>query len=117
MEKITPISDAYKLRAEAKPIVVFDRRELMAIMAVYGRFVGAGLWRDYAIAMQPDAAIFSAFERASDRPDYQLIKRPELARKQGQYALFARSGAVLKRGAELSAVLAVLERKLVKLVD
>ncbi len=117
MENVTPITNAQKHCAQTKPTVVFDRRELMAIMAVYGRFVGAGLWRDYAISMQADAAIFSAFERASDRAEFQIIKRPELARKQGLYALYARSGAVLKRSGELSTVLAVLERKLVKLVD
>ncbi len=113
MSNVTPIRPEVR---RPDPVVVFDRRELMAIMGLYGRFVGAGLWRDYAIAMQPDAAVFSAFERASDRPEYQIIKRPELARKQGQWALQARSGAVLKRSAEVSGVLGVLERKLLKLV-
>jgi hypothetical protein len=114
MENVTPITAA--LKQALKPTILFDRRELTAIMAVYGRYVAAGLWRDYAIAMAPEAAYFSAFERTSDNPEIQLIKRPDLARKQGMYALHARNGAVLKRGSELSTILAVLERKLLKII-
>ena len=61
--------------------------------------------------------MFSAFRRASERPEVQLVKRPELRHRQGMYALLGEAGAVLKRGHELSAVLAPLERKLIKLVD
>jgi hypothetical protein len=97
--------------------VAFDRIELNAILNVYGRMVAAGLWRDYAIDLGRDAAIFSAFRRASERPEIQLVKRPDLRAKQGLYALIGEAGAVLRRGGELSSVLAPIERKLVKLVD
>jgi hypothetical protein len=97
--------------------VAFDRTELNAILNVYGRMVAAGLWRDYAIDLGRDAAVFSAFRRAAERPEIQLVKRPELRAKHGMYALIGEAGAVLKRGAELSSVLAPIERKLVKLVD
>ena len=53
---------------------------------------------------------------ASERPEFQVVKRPELRHKQGMYALIGEAGAVLKRGTELGSVLAPLERKLVKLV-
>ena len=96
---------------------VFARPELNAILDLYGRMVAAGHWRDYAIDHGPDAAVFSAFRRASERPEVQLVKRPELRHRQGMYALLGEAGAVLKRGQELSAVLAPLERKLIKLVD
>lgn len=97
--------------------VCFDRNELNAILNVYGRMVAAGLWRDYAIDLGRDAAIFSAFRRAAERPEIQVVKRPELRVKQGMYSLIGEAGAVLKRGAELSSVLAPVERKLLKLVD
>jgi hypothetical protein len=64
-----------------------------------------------------DAAVFSAFRRATERPEYRIEKRPALRRKQGQWALVGEGGAVLKRGHELSGVLAPLERKLVRVVD
>jgi hypothetical protein len=97
--------------------VVFDRAELDRIMQLYGRMVAAGHWRDYAIDLGPVLATFSAFRRASERPEYSVVKDPALRARQGQYALLSEAGAVLKRGAELPTVLAPIERKLVKLVQ
>ncbi len=96
--------------------VSFDRSELSTIMNVYGRFVSAGLWRDYAISMEREEASFCAFERAADKPDVRIIKNPALARKQGVYALMGRHGDILKRGHDLKSLLALLERKLMKVV-
>ncbi|HEY9580645.1 MAG TPA: DUF2794 domain-containing protein [Rhizorhapis sp.] len=95
----------------------FDRIELMRIMDLYGRMVSAGHWRDYAIDMGRDAAVFSAFRRATERPEYRIEKRPALRHRQGMWALIGEAGAVLKRGQELSGVLAPVERKLMKLVE
>ena len=101
----------------AKPNQVgFDRHELTRILDLYGRMVAAGNWRDYAIDLGRDAAVFSAFRRATERPEYRIEKRPDLRMKQGMWALIGEGGAVLKRGAELGPVLAPVERKLVKLV-
>jgi hypothetical protein len=96
--------------------VGFDRRELTQILDLYGRMVAAGKWRDYAIDMGRDAAVFSAFRRATERPEYRIEKRPDLRNKQGIWALIGEGGAVLKRGTELGPVLAPVERKLMKLV-
>jgi hypothetical protein len=97
--------------------VVFERAELDALMQIYGRMVAAGHWRDYAIDFGPRAASFSAFRRAAERPEYRLVKDPSLRARHGQYALVSENGATLKRGNDLSAVLAPLARKLMKLVD
>lgn len=94
----------------------FDRRELMRIMDLYGRMVSAGHWRDYAIDLGRDAATFSAFRRAAERPEYRIEKRPALTHRQGMWALIGEAGAVLKRGAELGPVLAPVERKLMRIV-
>ncbi len=96
---------------------VFDRGELNAILGVYGRMVAAGLWRDYAVELGRDAAIFSAFRRAAERPEVQVVKVPALRAKQGMFALIGEAGAVLKRGHDLRVVLAPLERRLMKAVD
>lgn len=94
----------------------FERKELTRILDLYGRMVAAGHWRDYAIELGRDAAIFAAFRRATERPEYRIEKRPALRGRQGLWALVAESGAVLKRGQELGAVLAPVERRLMKLV-
>lgn len=95
----------------------FDRLELMRILDLYGRMVAAGLWRDYALDFGKDAASFSAFRRAAERPHARLEKRPELRARQGMWTLFGESGQVLKRGHDLSGVLSPLERRLLKIVE
>ena len=94
----------------------FDRVELTRILDLYGRMVAAGHWRDYAIELGKDAAVFAAFRRAAERPEFRIEKRPELRNRQGMWALINESGMVLKRGHDLGAVLAPVERRLVKLV-
>jgi hypothetical protein len=97
-------------------IACFDRRELARILDLYGRMVAAGHWRDYAIALSPDAAVFAAFRRTSERPEIRIEKRPELRLKQGAFALVGEHGMVLKRGQDLGMVLAPVERRLMRLV-
>ena len=94
----------------------FDRTELKRILNTYGRMVMAGEWRDYAIDSRDDVAVFSVFRRASEMPLYSIEKRPKLKDRQGQYSVIAPGGQLLKRGHDLSTVLRVLERKLLKAV-
>ena len=97
--------------------VGFDRQELTRILDLYGRMVAAGEWRDYAMDFAKDCASFAAFRRAAEVPQMRLEKRPALRAKQGMWALFGEQGQVLKRGHELSGVLAPIERRLLKAVD
>ncbi len=94
----------------------FDRAELSRILDLYGRMVAAGLWKDYAIEFGRDAAVFWAFRRTAERPEYKIEKRPSLRNKQGMWTLIGENGAVVKRGHELGPVLAPVERRLMKLV-
>ncbi len=90
----------------------FDRQELGTILAVYGRKVAAGEWRDYAIDVGPDKAVFSIFRRSSEYPLYRIEKCPRLARKQGAYSVVAPAGLILKRGHDLGRVLRILDHRL-----
>ncbi|MBY9061758.1 DUF2794 domain-containing protein [Sphingomonas yunnanensis] len=95
----------------------FDRLELNRILDLYGRMVAAGHWRDYAIDLGRDAAIFSAFRRTAERPEFRVEKRPALRHRQGMWALVGEAGQVIRRGHELGPVLAPVERRLMKLVE
>lgn len=97
--------------------VGFDRTELQRILDLYGRMVAAGLWRDYAMDFDREAASFCAFRRAAERPQARIEKRPALRGKQGMWTLFGEGGQVLKRGHELAGVLFVLERRLLRVVE
>ena len=94
--------------------VTFSRRELDRILSLYGRKVAAGEWCDYAIDFLADRAVFSVYRRASENPYYTIEKHPALKSRQGQYAVFAASGHLLKRGRDLSHVLRLFDRKLLK---
>jgi hypothetical protein len=97
--------------------VRFDRRELNRILNLYGRMVAAGEWRDYAIDFAEDFAAFSIYRRTSEMALYRIEKRPKLRARQGQYAVVAVTGHILRRGHDLGAVLRILERKLVKALE
>jgi len=95
--------------------VAFTRVELTSILAVYGQFVAAGDWKDYAIDSLKDAAVFSVYRKASEAALYRIEKRPKLARKQGAWVVVSMTGAVLKRGSDLNQVLKVFDRQRLKL--
>lgn len=90
--------------------VTFDRRELDRILNLYGRMVALGEWRDYAIDFMKERAVFSIFRRSTEVPIYRIEKDPRLARKQGAYTVVSQTGLILKRGHDLSRVIAVLDK-------
>ena len=113
----SPLASHSELAAPRFRRVFFDRRELAAILNVYGRMVAAGYWRDYAIDGREEMAVFAVFRHASDIPHYRVEKRPELARRQGVWSVVGRGGVILRRGHDLPKVLRVFDRARFRLVD
>jgi len=109
-QTLVPFHEVQRRRLDLP--VTFDRKELDQILRVYGRMVAANEWRDYAIDHLRDQAVFSVYRRTSETPLFRIVKNPKLARKQGAYAVLSAAGAVLKRGHELSRVLAVFDKQL-----
>lgn len=107
---VQDFSGAFQGSQSVKGPIFFERKELELILRLYGRKVAAGDWRDYSIDSLNELVAFNVFRRASEAPLYRIEKRPSLARKQGAFAVFNQSGMVLKRGRELSPVLAVLDK-------
>jgi hypothetical protein len=97
-------------------LVTFNRLELNQILSVYGRHVTEGEWRDYAIDMLRDRAVFSVFRRSTEAPLYRIEKNPKFARRQGIYSVVAATGLILKRGHDLVRVLGVFDRRRLELV-
>ena len=102
--------------ASANQGAAFNRQELNQILHLYGRKVAAGEWRDYAIELGRDKAVFSVFRRTSECPLYTIEKSPKQARRQGSYSVIAANGLIMKRGHELARVLDVLDKR-VKLLQ
>ena len=103
----------YEARRERLDVPIsFDRRELSQIFRLYGRMVAANEWRDYAIDHLRDRAVFSVYRRAHDAPLFQIVKDPRLTRKQGMFSVITATGAVMKRGQELTRVLGFFDKRL-----
>lgn len=118
-DKIAPLSLVHSGEStpthpgsRAPVIVAFDRRELALILNVYGRKVGQGEWRDYAMDFLRERAVFSIYARVSERPLFLVEKTPRLRNRQGQYSVTNQQGRILKRGHELGQVLRVLDPQL-----
>ncbi|MBR0557682.1 DUF2794 domain-containing protein [Ciceribacter sp. L1K23] len=111
------IIDLREYRQSLDPLpVTFHRRELDAILWIYGRMVGEGEWKDYAIDHMKDRAVFSVFKRSGELPLYRIEKNPKLAAKQGAFSVIATNGQILKRGHDLKQVLKVFDKHM-KLVE
>ncbi|MCZ7487411.1 DUF2794 domain-containing protein [Rhizobium rhizogenes] len=111
------VVDLREYRKDKDPLpVTFHRRELDAILRIYGRMVGEGEWRDYAIDHLKEKAVFSVFKRSGEMPLYRIEKNPKLAAKQGAYCVVNTDGRILKRGHELPQVLRVFD-KVLKLIE
>lgn len=102
--------------ARPRQQISFNRQELNIILGLYGRKVAAGEWRDYALDMGSEKAVFSVFRKSSECPIYRIEKNPKLARKQGAFSVVAATGLIMKRGHDLKRVIGVLETP-VKLVE
>ncbi|MEO0397987.1 MAG: DUF2794 domain-containing protein [Pseudomonadota bacterium] len=111
------VEHAAQRPSKYKETIAFTRLELNRILGVYGQFVAAGEWRDYAIDHLRDAAVFSIFRRTSEAPLYRIEKRPADARRQGAWMVVSMTGAILKRGHDLSQVLKVFDKKRLRLAD
>ncbi len=111
------VVDLGEYRQSRDPMpVTFHRRELDAILRIYGRMVGEGEWRDYAIDHLKDKAVFSVFKRSGEMPLFRIEKNPKLASRQGAFSVINVNGMVLKRGHELPQVLKVFDKAL-KLIE
>ena len=99
------------------PGVMWERRELDAILRLYGHFVARGEWKDYAIDGLRDQAVFSIYRRYSEMPMYSVIKTPADAHRQGMYKVVTMGGQILKRGHDLAQVLRIFDKKRFNVIE
>ena len=114
MQNVTQLQN---YRSQPNTRIFFDRKELDAILNVYGMMVAKGEWRDYPMGDDKEQAIFAIFRRASEMPVYRIIKCPKWAKKQGAFAIVGSSGQILKRGHDLKIALRYFDKKKFSVVD
>jgi hypothetical protein len=107
-----PMSSAYHLNPQnrIRGQVTFDRNELRTLLNEYSRRVAAGEWRDYAIDMLKDRAVFSVFRHAAEHPLYSIEKYPARGNRPDRY-IVSRGPQKLKQSQSLLEVLNAIERR------
>lgn len=90
--------------------VTFDRNELRTLLNEYSRRVAAGEWRDYAIDLLKDRAVFSVFRHTAEHPLYSIEKFPARGNRPERYAV-SRGPQKIKQSQSLLEVLNAIEKR------
>ena len=94
---------------QSPDFVRFERGEIARLLALYAVRVAGGEWRDYAIDVRPDGAVFSVFRHTLDRPLYTITKAPPQRRGAAWTISSPGRRSVLRYGS-LDEALAALDR-------
>ena len=54
--------------------IFFVKKELQAILNLYGKMVSNGTWKDYGVSIGPKEISFDIYQRASEKPVYKILK-------------------------------------------
>ncbi len=68
--------------------VTFNKHELGQLLSVYSLRVAKGEWRDYAIDMLGDCAIFSIFRHTHETPLFSIVKAKGHKNRYDEYTVF-----------------------------
>ncbi|MCZ4280418.1 DUF2794 domain-containing protein [Kiloniella laminariae] len=79
----------YLDKKHTKPFsVTFDRKELGMLLSIYSQRVARGEWRDYAIDLLDDCAVFSIFRHAHETPLFAIIKAKGHKNRYDEFTVF-----------------------------
>ena len=54
--------------------IFFVKKELQAILNLYGKMVSNGTWKDYGVSIGAKEISFDIYQRASEKPVYKILK-------------------------------------------
>jgi uncharacterized protein DUF2794 len=89
----------------------FSRREMDRILSLYSRRVMRGEWRDYALDLAPNMAVFSVFRHSQERALFSIAKRAEGTAGEARFFLFSGRERIMG-GTSLDDVLAYFDAQL-----
>jgi hypothetical protein len=96
---------------ETRGTVYFERGEIDRLLSLYSRRVAEGDWRDYAIDLGRDVAMFSIYSHSRTVPLYRIVKG---AAANGRAAIFwlDSRGRRLRTAESIADVLAPIDGRL-----
>jgi len=99
-----------------KAYTSFNRSELGLILAIYGKKVSQGIWKDYAIDHFANNAIFSFYRSSFEKAYLQIEKNTKFTKSKLKYRLIDSVGRVLKQDNDLTKVISFLSSSQLKIV-
>ena len=99
-----------------KAYTSFNRTELGLILAIYGKKVSQGIWKDYAIDHCVNNAIFSFYRNSFEKAYLQIEKNTKSTKSKLKYRLIDSVGRVLKQDNDLTKVISFLSSSQLKIV-
>ena len=109
MGKVYRLEDYLRSGRGSKTPTYFSRTDLDRLLSLYSRRVASGEWRDYAIDLEADMAVFSVYRHTHDRPLFSIAKRRVGGSKNLEYVVFSGQERI-KRAASITEALRVFQQ-------
>ena len=81
--------------------IFFIKKELQTILNLYGKMVSNGTWKDYGVSTGPREISFDIYQRASEKPIYQILKNLKPKDYNEKFYIKDKHGNVLEKSNDL----------------
>ena len=81
--------------------IFFIKKELQAILNLYGKMVSNGTWKDYGVSTGPREISFDIYQRSSEKPIYKILKNLKPKNYNEKFCIKDRHGNILEKSNDL----------------
>ena len=81
--------------------IFFVKKELQAVLNLYGKMVSNGTWKDYGVSVGPREISFDIYQRASEKPIYRILKNLKPKNRDEKFYIKDKHGSVLEKSRDL----------------
>ena len=103
--------------ANDKKDIFFNKKELQAILNLYGKMVSSGEWKDYGLSISKKEVSFNVYHRASEFPAYKITKNLKPKSKNEKYIIKNAQNKIINNSENLQNLIKKIIWKKFKLVN
>ena len=81
--------------------IFFVKKELQAILNLYGKMVSNGTWKDYGVSIGAKEISFDIYQRASEKPVYRILKSLRPISYNEKFYIKDKHGTILEKSSSL----------------
>jgi hypothetical protein len=81
--------------------IFFVKKELQAILNLYGKMVSNGTWKDYGVSIGAKEISFDIYQRASEKPIYRILKSLKPKNYNEKFYIEDKRGNILEKSNNL----------------